>query len=387
MLQKLNSIGETSTDSGKIIIYDKYGNVKKSITPSTGNVTGSGTINYLPKWTGSTALGNSQIFDNGTSVGVNTASPSASYNLDVNGTMRVQGTELRLDNGTTGVINLYSTTPSIQFFSADPTGYRFYRSGTNMILNTAGAIQLQLSGNIAYQFEGANGHIWRTGLSGQVALARLDTGGSLSIGNGSTAANASSILDLTSTTKGFLPPRMTSAQRSAISSPENGLVLYQNDGTTGLYQYNSGVWQRLTTGNKALNFLLQHTSTTYADGTNYYFGGVPMAAATSQNQQRGIFNVTGTITSISFFIRCTGTPTTESISFSLWIASGIAAFGSAAYTNTFSWSGSSSRLTVVFSGLSIAVNSGDTYECYFAIPTMATNPGNANLYGNITVEY
>jgi hypothetical protein len=50
-------------------------------TPSweevTGFLTGSGTINYVAKWTPSgTALGNSQIFDNGVGVGVGTASPN-----------------------------------------------------------------------------------------------------------------------------------------------------------------------------------------------------------------------------------------------------------------------------------------------------------------------
>jgi hypothetical protein len=41
-----------------------------------GSLTGSGTTNYISKWTSSTVLGNSLIFDNGTSVGIGTASPS-----------------------------------------------------------------------------------------------------------------------------------------------------------------------------------------------------------------------------------------------------------------------------------------------------------------------
>lgn len=48
----------------------------------------SGTTNYVAKFTSSTAIGNSLIFDNGTSVGINTASPSASYRLDVSGNVR-----------------------------------------------------------------------------------------------------------------------------------------------------------------------------------------------------------------------------------------------------------------------------------------------------------
>ena len=49
----------------------------------TNPVTGTGTTNYVPKFTGSTAIGNSIIFDNGTQVGIYTASPAAT--LDVNG--------------------------------------------------------------------------------------------------------------------------------------------------------------------------------------------------------------------------------------------------------------------------------------------------------------
>jgi hypothetical protein len=41
----------------------------------TNPVTGTGTTNYLPKWTSGSAIGNSQIFDNGTNVGVGSATP------------------------------------------------------------------------------------------------------------------------------------------------------------------------------------------------------------------------------------------------------------------------------------------------------------------------
>lgn len=266
----------------------------------------------------------------------------STYLLDVNGTARVSGTELRLDNGTTGTLNIYSNTPSIQFFSADPTGYRFYRSGTGMFWNSAGSITTQISGNDAYTLNASNGHIWRTALSGGAALARLTTGGNMIIGSttdagfrldvngtarvqsnisfgnqasnsyiyaeangyltqsmnfqiggfsnliglfrgwgtsgsgtlggintasmvnifsqsgplmlyansqniyfatttsslftlshsnqnigiGTTSPNASALLDVSSTTKGFLPPRMTNAQMVAIATPAAGLVVY-----------------------------------------------------------------------------------------------------------------------------------------------------------------
>ena len=62
------------------------------------------------------------------------------------------------------------------------------------------------------------------------------------VGVGTTTPNASAALDITSTTKGLLIPRMTTAQRDAISSAATGLMVYQTDGTVGFYYYNGSSW-------------------------------------------------------------------------------------------------------------------------------------------------
>jgi hypothetical protein len=49
-----------------------------------------------------------------------------------------------------------------------------------------------------------------------------------------------------STTKGFLVPRMTSAQRTAITTPAEGLIVYQTDSVIGLYIYSNSTWRSLT---------------------------------------------------------------------------------------------------------------------------------------------
>jgi len=49
-------------------------------------------------------------------------------------------------------------------------------------------------------------------------------------------------VEVRSTTKGFLPPRMTNAQRLAIASPAIGLMVYCTDTTEGLYIYKSTGW-------------------------------------------------------------------------------------------------------------------------------------------------
>jgi hypothetical protein len=51
----------------------------------TNPTTGTGTTNYVTKWTGASTLGNSTIFDNGTNVGIGTTSPESGWKFDVAG--------------------------------------------------------------------------------------------------------------------------------------------------------------------------------------------------------------------------------------------------------------------------------------------------------------
>ncbi len=80
------------------------------------------------------------------------------------------------------------------------------------------------------------------------ALAIQPLGGS--VGIGTITPHTSAALDVTSTTKGFLPPRMTLVQRNAIGTPAEGLVISCTDcSIKGLHQYINGAWQALTSSN------------------------------------------------------------------------------------------------------------------------------------------
>jgi hypothetical protein len=57
-----------------------------------------------------------------------------------------------------------------------------------------------------------------------------------------TTGKASSVLDIKSTSKGLLIPRLTQSERNLISSPEVGLMIFQTDGTAGFYYYSSTGW-------------------------------------------------------------------------------------------------------------------------------------------------
>ena len=72
------------------------------------------------------------------------------------------------------------------------------------------------------------------------------------VGIGTTAPDASALLELSSTSKGLLPPRMTAAQKTAIVSPKTGLIIYQTDLARGLYIYDGTAW---TAANASGNFV------------------------------------------------------------------------------------------------------------------------------------
>jgi hypothetical protein len=67
------------------------------------------------------------------------------------------------------------------------------------------------------------------------------------VGINTATPEASSALDISSTSKGLLIPRMTEVQRTGINPSEsaNGLLVYQTDGTSGFYYYNGMKWNRL----------------------------------------------------------------------------------------------------------------------------------------------
>ena len=65
-----------------------------------------------------------------------------------------------------------------------------------------------------------------------------------SIGDPATPPNASAVLDVQSTTHGFLPPRMTTTQKNAIASPATGLMVYDTT-LNNIQEYNGTMWRNV----------------------------------------------------------------------------------------------------------------------------------------------
>ena len=106
-----------------------------------------------------------------------------------------------------------------------------------------------------------------------------------------TAPDASAMLDVSSTTKGLLTPRMTSAQRTAIVSPATGLIVYQTDFTDGFYYYDGSSWILLINNVDALP-AVSGAAVTSLNASNLSSGTVGTArlgsgSATSSTYLRG----------------------------------------------------------------------------------------------------
>jgi len=80
----------------------------------------------------------------------------------------------------------------------------------------------------------------------------IKAGGSIGIHN--TNPDASALLDLSSTTQGFLPPRMTLNQMTAISNPADGLVVY-NTTNSKFYAFiePENSWKEILFGSSSIN--------------------------------------------------------------------------------------------------------------------------------------
>ena len=70
--------------------------------------------------------------------------------------------------------------------------------------------------------------------------------------NSSSSADPSAVLEAKSTTKGFLPPRVTTSQRTSISSPAEGLVVYDTD-FNSLYLFSNSAWAEISGGSTGSN--------------------------------------------------------------------------------------------------------------------------------------
>jgi hypothetical protein len=160
----------------------------------TNPVTGTGTTNYLPKFTGTSTIGNSLLTDNGTNIGLGVANPTAGR-LQINVSDTTTAAHLQIVDGTTTLANSFVT----NFRNANDGNGRYSLSSwqvQNAVGNDQnGFIGVQsVSGAGAYTPNIVFGQ--RTGASTYATRMTLDASGNLGLGVTPSAMSAVSGIEL-----------------------------------------------------------------------------------------------------------------------------------------------------------------------------------------------
>jgi len=211
-------------------------------------------------------------------VGIGTTSPS--NKLDVAGLSVFNGTQVRsTENGSTivgffgnrsawtgGALNndlaISAYTSNLCFFTNNSVGERMrITSGGNVGIGTTGpAKRLDVVSSTNDSFDAiavrplnqtqtlnigwqgiATSLNFIVSTNGSERM-RVDTAGN--VGIGTSAPDASAALDVSSTTQGFLPPRMNGTSRDNIASPAEGLIIWNTDIRT-IEVFDGTNWQRV----------------------------------------------------------------------------------------------------------------------------------------------
>ena len=222
-----------SSMTGATNNYGFYGNIASGA--NRWNLYMSGTaFNYLE---GKTLIG---------------TSTDSGYKLDVNGTTRINNTTT-VNNG---ALNVVSSSVGSGTFIIAPThpgansAITLDQPNKRIILSIGNS-----DGGLIVQRPTQNdGESRLTSSTNNVSLGYFafnNTAGRLvtfpSTGSlllGTSVDITTSILTLTSTTRGFLPPRMTTTQKNAISSPNAGLMVY--DTTLNKLCVYTTAWETIT---------------------------------------------------------------------------------------------------------------------------------------------
>ncbi len=174
------------------------------------------------------------------SVGVGTNTPNASAQLDVSSTTKGMLIPRMTD---AEKIAIPSPVQGLMVFNTNTNSFQYYNGTSWNNISHSGIING--SPNKVAKFNS----IWGLAANGLIT----DNGTGVAINNTNALPNSSALLDLASTTKGILIPRMTTGERNAIAAPAAGLLVFDNS-TNSFWFYNGTQWTALITGGGSSNW-------------------------------------------------------------------------------------------------------------------------------------
>lgn len=215
------TIANLAGSGTRMVVADANGLLSTQAIGS-GSITGSGTTNYIPKFTGSTTIGNSQIFNDGNNVGINT---STGFN-------QISGTETTLKIVNTNAASLY----------LEVTGVRGY---ANFVGASGNMVWYDYTAGVDRMFLYSNGN-FRVG-TGSDNGARLQVNGSsLVVIDAARAANEDSVIRITNSSTGssataqfFASNGTTQTQFFHTGTTYSSTGVLSTPGTGGIYNTTS----------------------------------------------------------------------------------------------------------------------------------------------------
>ena len=236
-----NTTGDGNTSVGEGSLY-------YNTTGSNNTAVGLSSL-YASNGDGNAAFGRQTLLNN-TSGNENTAIGSMALRANTTGDYNTALGSASLRANTTGTKNT-------------AIGYAALMDNTTYSNSTGIGNNAQVTGSNQIQL--GNSEVTLVNTSGAIAagLGTSSIAGKLRIG-GTTDSSATAALEVSSTSKGFLPPRMTKAQRDAISSATAGLMIWCSDNFGGEIEvFNGSVWVNMN----------GFSNSTLSIG-NYYQGGI-----------------------------------------------------------------------------------------------------------------
>ena len=286
----------------------------------TNPITGTGTTNYLPKFTGASALGNSLVFDNGTSVGINTTTPNLS--------------------GAANGLSINSTGYSVfELNQNNARAFFIYSDAGQSILGTFGSSDLIFRTNDTA----------RLTLNGATGAARFSS--NVTIGNGTATTSKLTIL----ATTGVAAPGSPSIGIYDEANPNFGFDFDLEGVATGdLYL------SRLVAGTRTS--VLQIARAT---------GAATFSSSVSVGAGLSLSGATAPASGIEF-------PATQVASAS---ANNLDDYEEGTFTPTVTFGGASVGQTGTFSGSYVKIGRQVTITFYFEFTNKGTSTGAAGIIG------
>jgi hypothetical protein len=221
---KLNAYTSTSAFTGTtagFLAFDASGNILSVTSPATSPAGTTGAVQFNNA--GAFGADSTNFFwdDTNNRLGVGTNAPSATGHLKGSGSTSATTSLLVQNSGGTAAVTVGDD------------------------LNTTLGGNLNLKNSNTY-INNTSNTIWIAAVQSGTSDVQIIPGRQVNINNlGSYSAQTSALLQVDSTTKGVLFPRMTTTQKNAIASPAAGLMVYDTD-LNKLCVRTAAAWETIT---------------------------------------------------------------------------------------------------------------------------------------------